>query len=134
MIAEERGAFTIDDVARDITAKMHRRNPHVFGEPGPDRPQTAAEVNEVWEQIKAQEKKRTSASLPETLPALLYATKALERGATRARGPRAGTTSATGCSPWSRRPPSRASTRSRRCGTPYAASPDPPTGIDPGRR
>ena len=38
VIAEERGAFTIDDVARDITAKMHRRNPHVFGDPGADPP------------------------------------------------------------------------------------------------
>jgi XTP/dITP diphosphohydrolase len=87
VIAEERGAFTIDDVARDITAKMHRRNPHVFGDPtddrSGDRPQTAAEVNEVWQRIKADEKKRTSASsgLPETLPALLYAAKVLERGA-----------------------------------------------------
>ena len=38
MIAEEAGAFTIDDVARGITAKMHRRNPHVFGPPSDDPP------------------------------------------------------------------------------------------------
>ena len=31
VIAEEAGEFTLDDVAADITAKMHRRNPHVFG-------------------------------------------------------------------------------------------------------
>ena len=31
VVAEERGAFTIDDVARGITEKMRRRNPHVFG-------------------------------------------------------------------------------------------------------
>ena len=31
VIAEESGAFTIDDVARGISEKMHRRNPHVFG-------------------------------------------------------------------------------------------------------
>ena len=30
VIAEEAGEFTIDDVAADITAKMRRRNPHVF--------------------------------------------------------------------------------------------------------
>lgn len=86
VVAEERGAFTIDDVARDITAKMHRRNPHVFGDPsssGADHPQDAAGVNEAWEAIKATEKQRASVTdgLPETLPALLYATKALERGA-----------------------------------------------------
>ena len=32
-IAEERGEWTIDDVAADIVAKLRRRNPHVFGEP-----------------------------------------------------------------------------------------------------
>jgi XTP/dITP diphosphohydrolase len=82
VIAEQRGAFALDDVARDIIAKMHRRNPHVFGDVGV-RPTTAAEVNEAWEAIKAEEKQRDSVTdgLPETLPALLYATKALERGA-----------------------------------------------------
>jgi XTP/dITP diphosphohydrolase len=85
VMAEERGAFTIDDVARDITAKMHRRNPHVFGDPDADHPQDAAGVNEAWEAIKATEKHRASVTdgLPETLPALLYATKVLERGGAR---------------------------------------------------
>jgi XTP/dITP diphosphohydrolase len=85
VVAEERGAFTIDDVARDITAKMHRRNPHVFGAPGASRPDlTAAEVDEAWQAIKATEKRRASVTdgLPETLPALLYAAKVLERGGT----------------------------------------------------
>lgn len=84
VIAEERGAFTIDDVALDITAKMRRRNPHVFAEPA-DRSMTAAEVNDAWEVIKASEKQRDSVTdgLPETLPGLLYATKVLERGAPR---------------------------------------------------
>jgi XTP/dITP diphosphohydrolase len=82
VIAEEQGAFTADDVARDITAKMHRRNPHVFGDPDADHPRDAAGVNEAWEAIKATEKHRESVTdgLPETLPALLYATKVLERG------------------------------------------------------
>ena len=31
VIAEESGAFTFDDVAADIVAKLRRRNPHVFG-------------------------------------------------------------------------------------------------------
>ncbi len=75
VIAEERGAFTIDDVAGDIIAKMHRRNPHVFGDPSRSRPETAAEVNDAWEAIKATEKQRDAVTdgLPETLPALLYA-------------------------------------------------------------
>ena len=78
VIAEESGAFTIDDVAADIIAKLVRRNPHVFGgrEGG-----TPAEINEVWESIKATEKQRDSVTdgLPPTLPALLYADKVLDR-------------------------------------------------------
>lgn len=88
VVAEESGAFTIDDVARDITAKMVRRNPHVFGDAadGADAGSGsgdlgAAEVNEAWEAIKAQEKSRASVTdgLPPTLPALLLADKVLDR-------------------------------------------------------
>jgi len=79
VIAEESGAFTLDDVARGITEKMVRRNPHVFG----DTLNTgdAAAVNDAWEAIKATEKARTEVTdgLPPTLPALLYADKVLER-------------------------------------------------------
>ena len=82
VVAEETGAFTIDDVARGITEKMYRRNPHVFGPRSDDQPRDAAAVNEVWQAIKAQDRPRTSRTdgLPETLPALLYAAKAVERG------------------------------------------------------
>ena len=81
MIAEESGAFTIDDVARGITEKMYRRNPHVFGPPSDDPPGDAAAVNEVWQAIKERDKPRASHTdgLPDTLPALLYAAKVLER-------------------------------------------------------
>ena len=85
MIAEERGDFSIGDVARDITGKMHRRNPHVFGDaPAGD----AAAINEAWEAIKGQEKARASVGegLPPSLPALLYADKVLDR-AQRAGAP-----------------------------------------------
>ena len=44
VIAEESGAFTIDDVARGITEKMYRRNPHVFGPPSDDPPADAADT------------------------------------------------------------------------------------------
>jgi XTP/dITP diphosphohydrolase len=56
VVAEERGAFTIDDVANGIIDKMRRRNPHVFGDLAGGPPLTAAAVNEIWEAIKAQEK------------------------------------------------------------------------------
>lgn len=87
VIAEQAGEFDLDDVARDITEKMRRRNPHVFGPPGeaPDAAD-AASVTEVWESIKAEEKGRARADdpavvldLPPTLPALLYADKVLDR-------------------------------------------------------
>lgn len=79
VIAEEAGEFTMDDVARDVTAKMYRRNPHVFGDaPGG----TPAEIDAAWQQIKATEKSaRTSPTdgIPASLPALLYADKVLGR-------------------------------------------------------
>ena len=78
VIAEEAGDFTIGDVARDITDKMHRRNPHVFGDaPAGD----AAAIIEAWEEIKGREKSRGSVTegLPPGLPALLYADKVLDR-------------------------------------------------------
>ena len=80
VIAEESGAFTIDDVARGITEKMVRRNPHVFGDGSAD-PADAREVNELWESVKATEKQRESVTdgIAPTLPALLYADKVLDR-------------------------------------------------------
>ncbi|WP_344774806.1 MazG nucleotide pyrophosphohydrolase domain-containing protein [Nocardioides panacisoli] len=94
VIAEETGAFTLEDVARGITEKMRRRNPHVFppdggrgGRPGdrqetPTRDLTADDVNDLWQQIKAEEKSgrsRPDDGIPPTLPALLYADKVLDR-------------------------------------------------------
>jgi XTP/dITP diphosphohydrolase len=78
VVAEETGEFTIDDVAGDIVAKMHRRNPHVFGDAASG---TAEEINEAWEAIKASEKQRDAVTdgIPPTLPALLYADKVLDR-------------------------------------------------------
>jgi XTP/dITP diphosphohydrolase len=80
VIAEESGAFTLDDVARGITEKMVRRNPHVFGA-GSAAPTDAREVNELWESVKAAEKQRRSITegIAPTLPALLYADKVLDR-------------------------------------------------------
>ncbi|WP_435744362.1 MazG nucleotide pyrophosphohydrolase domain-containing protein [Nocardioides sp. SYSU DS0663] len=90
VVAEEAGEFTIDDVAADVTAKMRRRNPHVFPPAGgratgPDGSAIDADdpvaVNEAWEAAKAAEKQRSSLTdgLPPGLPALLYADKVLDR-------------------------------------------------------
>ena len=80
VIAEQDGQFTTGDVARDIDAKMRRRNPHVFGELDGSTLDPAG-VNELWEERKAEEKRRTSVTdgLPPGLPALLYASKVLDR-------------------------------------------------------
>ena len=81
VIAEETGAFTLEDVARGITEKMRRRNPHVFGDAA-EGDLTAEEVNDLWERVKAEEKAGRSGpadGIPPTLPALLYADKVLDR-------------------------------------------------------
>ena len=52
-IAEEEGLFTIDDVIRNVTEKMIRRHPHVFGTAKAD---TSAEVLKAWDEIKKKEK------------------------------------------------------------------------------
>ena len=81
-VAAERGAFDIDDVARGITEKMVRRNPHVFAPSAAEQPQDAAAVNDAWEAIKAEEKaERTDPAdgVPTALPALLYADKLVDR-------------------------------------------------------
>jgi len=78
-IASEAGEFTIDDVAAGLTEKMVRRNPHVFGSGPSDL--TPAQVNDQWQQAKADEKQRSALTdgLPPGLPALLYADKVLDR-------------------------------------------------------
>lgn len=83
-IAEQDGAFTMGAVARAATAKMVRRNPHVFAPDGLSADTSGLDpsaVNELWEAAKAQEKQRTSVTdgLPPGLPALLYADKVLDR-------------------------------------------------------
>ncbi|KAA1424337.1 MazG family protein [Nocardioides antri] len=86
VIAEQAGEFDLDDVARDVTEKMRRRNPHVYG-PEAGAPTDTASVTEVWESIKAAEKGRdrldergrVTEGLPPGLPALLYADKVLGR-------------------------------------------------------
>lgn len=86
-IADDRGAFSIAEVARDIAAKMVRRHPHVFGGVPVNG---SAEVLRNWEQIKAAEKAARGGtaspadaltSVPEALPALLRAQRLGQKAA-----------------------------------------------------
>lgn len=54
-IAKEEGLFTFDDVVNDISDKMVRRHPHVFGEVTVS---DSGEVLKNWAAIKANEKAR----------------------------------------------------------------------------
>ncbi len=91
-IAEDKGLFTLTDVATAIADKMERRHPHLFG----DAAQQAAAAPD-WEATKAAEKPRAGAlsGVAAALPALMRADK-IQRRAARvgfdwpdASGPRA---------------------------------------------
>lgn len=83
-IAADAGEFTIDDVCRDVDAKMIRRHPHVFGEA---QVSDANSVLDLWDQVKlaersASEGSETSAKpeglldgVPVSFPALMQAQK-----------------------------------------------------------
>ena len=58
-IAADAGEFTIDDVCRDVNAKIMRRHPHVFGDVVAG---DANEVLDVWDQIKMAEKESADAA------------------------------------------------------------------------
>jgi tetrapyrrole methylase family protein/MazG family protein len=75
-IAREAGRFNVDNVIAEITEKLIRRHPHVFGE---SDARDAGAVLKQWEAIKREEKKGDHhylASLPRALPALMRAQKA----------------------------------------------------------
>jgi XTP/dITP diphosphohydrolase len=79
-IAEENPTegFDVNQVANDLIAKLISRHPHVFNK---EAELGADQVKKNWEQIKAEEKKRSSAfdGVPKDLPALLFASKILTR-------------------------------------------------------
>ena len=70
--------FGIDEVAGDLVAKLVHRHPHVFADVSVD---SADEVNENWERLKAAEKGRTSSvdGVPMGQPALALAAKLVSR-------------------------------------------------------
>ena len=57
-MAEEQCAFDFGDVVSEITAKLLRRHPHVFGD---TKDLTPKAVERLWENIKAQEKQEKAA-------------------------------------------------------------------------
>jgi MazG family protein len=71
VIAEERGAFDIGDVAAGLISKMHRRHPHLY-EGGERQP---------WEQMKARRRTSIAEGLPANLPALHRAHRLQDRAA-----------------------------------------------------
>ncbi len=75
-IAQEAGHFNIDSVLREVSDKLVRRHPHVFGM---SDARDSGAVLKQWEAIKREEKKADLhylASLPKALPALMRAQKA----------------------------------------------------------
>ena len=75
-IAREAGRFNIDNVTEEISEKLIRRHPHVFGT---SDARDSGAVLKQWEAIKRAEKKDDThylASLPKALPALQRAQKA----------------------------------------------------------
>jgi MazG family protein len=95
-IASEEKRFDVDQIAREVSEKLIRRHPHVFGPVGAgvsraqiDAAGTAATpdaqaVVRQWEAIKREEKKDDAhylASLPKALPALMRAEKAQKKAA-----------------------------------------------------
>ena len=86
-MAGEAGYFTLSAVAENLSEKLIRRHPHVFGDV------TAADANAVlrnWEQIKREEKSAKEApekpvsmleDIPRSMPAMLEARKLGSRAA-----------------------------------------------------
>jgi MazG family protein len=81
-IGRDEDRFDFDAVAREVSTKLVRRHPHVFGD---DRCADAAEVLRKWDDIKRAEKGADAESvldgLPKGLPALMRAQKVQKKAA-----------------------------------------------------
>lgn len=71
VIAEERGAFSLHDVAEGFVTKMKGRHPHLYGEG----------AREPWEAMKAKKRESLTQGLPAGLPSLHRAYRLQERAA-----------------------------------------------------
>ena len=101
-IAADEGAFTVDDVARELNEKLVRRHPHVFGELA--QAGSAGEVQDIWDEVKRAEREAKAGkgedspgtggapgdtteepglldSVPVSLPALMQCQKISKRAA-----------------------------------------------------
>lgn len=98
-LQEERGSFGMTGVLEGLTAKMIRRNPHVFtadGELQQEFPATTEEIEAAWYLLKRAERPTEVGifdSIPSRLPALAFAAKTVARarrerpGVTATHGP-----------------------------------------------
>lgn len=87
-IASEQGHFSLKEVASNITQKLIRRHPHVFGDL---EVESVEEVRDNWEKIKAQEKGETDeesqllsrklSRYSRTLPPLIASSKISKKAA-----------------------------------------------------
>ncbi len=83
-IEEENGNFTLDDVISDVTAKLLRRHPHVFGDVKADDTEGALNAWENAKGVEKTERKTTVDSMkavPPSLPALMRAQKISKKAA-----------------------------------------------------
>ncbi len=73
-MASEKKKFSVDKVVSEISQKLIRRHPHVFGN---KKVSSSQEILKHWEEIKREEKGRESIldEVPSFLPALYYAYK-----------------------------------------------------------
>jgi tetrapyrrole methylase family protein/MazG family protein len=77
-ISRQGGGFSVAEVAGELSAKLIRRHPHVFGK---EKLQTPEAVVGAWEKNKIQEKPRNSVleGIPAAMPALQRALKVIEK-------------------------------------------------------
>jgi len=77
-IAEEKKAFSIDDVIDGISEKLISRHPHIFSDV---KAESADQVKENWEAIKLKEKGRKTVleGVPKSLPAMVKAYRIQEK-------------------------------------------------------
>ena len=81
-IAKEEKLFTLEDVIHEISEKMVRRHPHVFGD---IEANDHDEIRDNWEEIKKKEKEGKNwiesplREIPRELPSLVRASKVLKK-------------------------------------------------------
>ena len=82
VIAEEEGLFTLEDVIEEVSEKMIRRHPHIFGTAEADSPE---QVLQNWDEIKKKEKEGKSwiesplREIPKEFPSLTRGPKVLKK-------------------------------------------------------